>query len=222
MRTVAIMQPAYLPWQGYLDMIDQADLFVLLDTVAVSRQSWQTRNRILDRSGNVVWLPIPVKAKMGQRLDTVEMTESVRWRRKHAKTIALLGPHVFPELLGLYEQEDAELLVDFTTQTLVTLTMLLGITTPMVRASDLDLPETQDPDSRISDIFYSTNATQLLNTQGARAYPVPLKWHQYEPKPYVQNGAGFVPYMSVVDCLARHGPEATMDVIRAGRALSVR
>ena len=56
MTTVCIMQPAYLPWMGYIDMIDQADLFVLLDTVEVSKQSWQTRNRVVNQAGKVQWL----------------------------------------------------------------------------------------------------------------------------------------------------------------------
>ena len=29
--TAAIMQPTYLPWIGYFDLIDSADVFVLLD-----------------------------------------------------------------------------------------------------------------------------------------------------------------------------------------------
>ena len=37
----SIHQPQYLPWLGYLDKIDQADLFILLDTVQFARRSWQ-------------------------------------------------------------------------------------------------------------------------------------------------------------------------------------
>ena len=48
---VCIMQPTYLPWIGYFDLIDQSDVFVVLDTVAFSRQSWQQRNRIATAQG---------------------------------------------------------------------------------------------------------------------------------------------------------------------------
>ena len=42
---VAIMQPTWLPWMGYFDLIDQVDQFVFLDTVQFSKQSWHCRNR---------------------------------------------------------------------------------------------------------------------------------------------------------------------------------
>ena len=48
---LAIMQPTFLPWMGYFGLIEQVDLFLLLDTVQFSKQSWQQRNSISDASG---------------------------------------------------------------------------------------------------------------------------------------------------------------------------
>ena len=42
----AIMQPTYLPWLGYFDLIKQVDIFVLLDNVKLEKRSWHVRNRI--------------------------------------------------------------------------------------------------------------------------------------------------------------------------------
>ena len=58
MRCV-IMQPTYMPWAGYLHLIDQADVFVFLDDVQFEKQSWQNRNRVLVR-GAPHWLTVPV------------------------------------------------------------------------------------------------------------------------------------------------------------------
>src|SRR5581483_975536 len=38
---VAIHQPQFLPWLGYLDKIDRADLFVVLDCVQFKKNEWQ-------------------------------------------------------------------------------------------------------------------------------------------------------------------------------------
>jgi len=59
MTSIAIMQPTFLPWAGYFDLIDQADHFVYLDTVEFSKQSWQQRNRIKSAAGPS-WLSLPV------------------------------------------------------------------------------------------------------------------------------------------------------------------
>ena len=61
-RTIAIMQPTYLPWIGYFDMIDQSDEFVFLDSVQFNKRSWQQRNRI-KAPEHVMWLTVPVFSK---------------------------------------------------------------------------------------------------------------------------------------------------------------
>ena len=60
MKTCVIMQPTYLPWLGYFDLIRNADVFVILDHVQFSKQSWQQRNRVRDKRGEVM-LTVPVK-----------------------------------------------------------------------------------------------------------------------------------------------------------------
>ena len=46
----AIMQPTFLPWCGYFDLMDEVDVFVFLDDVQFDYRSWQHRNKIKDVS----------------------------------------------------------------------------------------------------------------------------------------------------------------------------
>src|SRR3990167_7847459 len=48
---IAINQPAYLPWPGYLDRIANADLFVVMDDTQFERGSLVNRNKIRDQHG---------------------------------------------------------------------------------------------------------------------------------------------------------------------------
>ncbi len=93
MTTVAIMQPTYLGWLGYFDMIDQADTFILLDNVAISKKSWQTRNRILARDDRVQWLSVPTHAHQGQPLNEVEVVKTEAWQLKHIRAIEAAYQH---------------------------------------------------------------------------------------------------------------------------------
>src|SRR4030095_1673934 len=43
---VAIHQPHYLPWLGYLHRMAQVDLFIVLDHVQFERRNYQNRSQI--------------------------------------------------------------------------------------------------------------------------------------------------------------------------------
>src|SRR3954469_24808552 len=60
---VAIHQPSYLPWLGYLDRMARADVFVLLDHVQFERGNFQNRTMIRMNGGGGAakrWLTVPV------------------------------------------------------------------------------------------------------------------------------------------------------------------
>jgi hypothetical protein len=61
---VAVHQPQYLPWLGYLAKWAAADVFVFLDTVQYEKNGWQNRNRIRTADG-AHWLTVPVHARLG-------------------------------------------------------------------------------------------------------------------------------------------------------------
>src|SRR5690242_1978323 len=80
------MQPTYLPWIGYFDLMDQVDVFVLLDTVQFVRQSWQNRNRIRTAQG-VRWLTVPVEHAFGSEIGAIRVRDDMPWRRDHFETL---------------------------------------------------------------------------------------------------------------------------------------
>ena len=104
MRKILITQPTFLPWLGYFDLIDQADVLVFLDDVQLDKRSWQTRNRILSSNGNTM-LSIPIK-KTAQRekivIKDAKVENSFNWQKKHLSSIkhsyakTPFFDHIFP------------------------------------------------------------------------------------------------------------------------------
>jgi hypothetical protein len=43
---VAIVQPNYIPWKGYFDLIHDVDVFVVADDFQYTVRDWRNRNRI--------------------------------------------------------------------------------------------------------------------------------------------------------------------------------
>src|SRR5688572_17153584 len=56
---VAIHQPHFLPWLGYLHRMAQVDAFVLLDHVQFERRNYQNRTMIR-LEDEARWLTVPV------------------------------------------------------------------------------------------------------------------------------------------------------------------
>ena len=59
-RKCVIMQPTYLPWLGFFELLSQADVFVIYDDVQFIRSSYHQRNRIKTANG-VTELTIPIQ-----------------------------------------------------------------------------------------------------------------------------------------------------------------
>src|SRR5918992_3941753 len=57
---VAIHQPHYLAWLGYLHRMAQADLFIVLDHVQFERRNYQNRG-LVRLDGRAHWLTVPVQ-----------------------------------------------------------------------------------------------------------------------------------------------------------------
>ncbi|MFM2393544.1 MAG: hypothetical protein RLZZ546_1526, partial [Bacteroidota bacterium] len=113
-----IMQPHYLPWLGYFELISKADIFVFYDHVQFEKQSWQQRNRILSIQGQILMLTIPVKKETGlaRKINEVSIDLSSNTLDKHLSSIKMNYSKcdyfdvIFPELEEIYKRKIGKLL----------------------------------------------------------------------------------------------------------------
>jgi len=232
------MQPTYLPWLGYFDLMDQADVFVFLDNVQFARRSWQQRNRIRGPKG-LQWLSVPVK-KRGRYHRDIRSTKIVkdgRFPTKHLRALEYSykgAPHFkdyFPgirDILMFY----SESLADTNTRLVFNLVDALGIEfgegEKWKLASELE-PEGKRSDL-LADICRKVGADTYLSPTGAMIYliherepfekaGVSVRIHQYVHPTYRQQWEPFLPHASTVDLLFNEGPRS-LEIIRSGRRKS--
>lgn len=216
---VTIHQPQFLPWLGYLDKIDQADVFVVLDTVQYKKNEWQNRNRIRTAQG-WQWLTVPVHYSFGQRINEVRIDETSDWRARHLRALVLsYGKAPYHQryaegLRSLYARSSDQL----ARVNLATIRWLLegfGITTPLRLASEMTLRE--EPTDRLIDICRVVGATRYLAGAGAQAYldvarfeasGVELEIQEFHHPTYPQCYAPFVSGLSAIDLLLNCGDQA--------------
>lgn len=228
---MAINQPAYLPWIGYFDLIDQVDLFVVLDNVQFEKQSWQQRNRIKTPNG-LQWLTVPVKfrGRLGQLIKDVEIRDS-EFVVNHLRGIELAyrrSPYFhryFPPLKRRFHGMSGGLLVDLNLTLLYWLMECLGIRTPMVKASTLE--QSGKRTELLGNICAVAGAKQYISPLGSAAYLLPeqgilqsrgveVLFQNYEHPVYRQMFPPFEPFASVIDLLFNEG-DAALEILRSGR-----
>jgi hypothetical protein len=228
---VAICQPAYLPWAGYFDLMDQVDVFVLLDDVQFEKQSWQQRNRIKSPTG-LQWLTVPVmfRGRFGQPIMDVEIRDAEFWRN-HTRAIELNYGRArcfraySEELRSHLECAPGARLADLNIRVIDYLMRKLGIQTRLVRSSELQQPGKRT--ERLANICSSLGATTYLSPLGSADYLLAEKdillssgievlFHNYQHPEYQQLFPPFVPYASAIDLLLNEGKDS-LEIIRRGR-----
>ncbi len=216
---VTIHQPQFLPWLGYLDKIDQADLFIVLATVQFKKNEWQNRNRIRTATG-WQWVTVPVLQHFGQRIDDVRINSTAAWRTQHLRALdmhyarAPYRDRYLPELCDLYERSWVKLF-DLNLAVILWLLNAYGITTPVRCASEWTVRE--EPTDRLVDLCRAVGATQYLTGPGAEGYMdtprleasgVRLEMQAFQHPTYRQTYEPFEPNLSAIDLLLMQGPEA--------------
>ena len=210
---IAINQPAFMPWPGYLDRIARVDQFVIMDAVQFERGSFINRNRIKTQHG-ARWLTVPVKLKghMNSRICDTRIDNSKLWAQNHAKQI-LYAYHRAPRfgenapfLEGLYAKDQGTI-SDLCVNWLVDFWMVqYGIETPiclMPRAFRYPGKTEQ-----IIEICQSFEADEYLAGPLSRGYleldkmekaGIAVEFHDYIPPVYPQLWGEFIPGLSILD-----------------------
>lgn len=231
-KTIAIMQPTYLPWLGYFDLIDAVDVFVLLDNVQFEKQTWQQRNQLRTHKG-LEWITAPVfiKGRFGQPIKDVKLKDTF-FVNKHLKQIAHNYQKAkefnryFEEFSTVFSQAASNgLLCHLNVELIKWLCSKFEITTPLVMASDLNIQGKRS--ELIVGIMNALDSTAYVSPRGSadyitQDYPIferngiSVLYHSYRHPEYSQTYKPFVPFACALDVLFNEG-ERSKEIINSGR-----
>ena len=227
MTKVAIMQPTFLPWLGYFAMIDDVDVFVFLDDVQFSKQSWQNRNRIKSAQGKLI-LTVSCKRKKAPicstQIDNPKFYRRLMRSIEHSYASTPFKKIVITVLEKVFSQNHTTL--GILNSTLVNeISKLLEIQTHCFSASELGVPVVER-NLRLLRICEITGANTYLSTPRSLDY-----WHQHNPfessrtnlrffslkhPEYPQLYGSFEPKLSIIDAIANVGTEDTLQLLHSG------
>src|SRR5687768_9677245 len=222
---VAIHQPHFIPWLGYLHRMAQVDLFILLDHVQFERRNYQNRSQIRV-DGEARWLTVPVEQhSQKERIadKRVDNRDAARpWGRSHFATLR----HAYREARGLASYAPAlkkildqrwERLLDLDAAMLAFLMDAFSLRTQVVRSSALEVEGAKS--DLILNLCRAVRADALLTGfGGSRGYldeaafarhGIAIRQHEFRHPTYPQCGAApFIAGLASVDLLFNAGPQS--------------
>ena len=222
---IAIHQPHYVPWLGYLDRMAKADLFIILDHVQFERRNFQNRTTIrLEGQPKLLTVPVvQVSQKetiLEKRVDNSE-DGGRDWGPTHFKTLkyayrkapffAQYAPRLEEILTARWDK-----LVDLDLAMVGFVREAFGITTPIQRSSELTVSGARSELLLNLCKQFGPGSVFLGGLGGSRRYldhdafareGVGVQWQQFEHPVYPQCGEGeFTPGLMSLDLLFNCGP----------------
>jgi hypothetical protein len=224
---VAIHQPHYLPWLGYLAKWAAADVLVFLDTVQYEKNGWQNRNRIKTAAGPR-WLTVPVRARRGTPIAEVMVDGSQPWPARHVRAIEeayAAAPHLarHREALHCFYATPWERLAPLAAASAEWLARAVGVATPACLASTLGVTAS-DPTERLIALCKAVGGDTYLAGRDGASYMsagrfetagIRVLYQDYVHPAYAQLRGEFAPNLSGLDLLLTHGDDA-LAILRSG------
>jgi hypothetical protein len=220
-KKVAILQSNYIPWKGYFDLINMADLFIFHDDLQYTKGDWRNRNLIKTPNG-VQWLTIPCGTNEHRLICEVELADH-SWQSKHWSVIKANYEQTeyfkryrpfFEEIyLGNKWRNLSEM-----NQAIVTRISreLLGVKTGFEDSRRYSL--TQRKAERVKELLIKCKADEYISGPAAKDYlseeylteaGIKLTWMNYEGYPeYPQLHPPFTHQVSIIDLIFNTGEQA--------------
>jgi Ni,Fe-hydrogenase I large subunit len=145
--TVAIHQPHYFPWLGYLAKMAEADLFVMLDDVQMNESSPIRRNNFLETNGKTTQLAVSIDRSEMKPIKVTQINYRSKWNLKHMNFLLTnykkhkYFNQTWPHIENIFNGE-SENILDLDMKTVLAMRNLFYIKTPLIYQSDLNYDRT--------------------------------------------------------------------------------
>ncbi|MFT5836435.1 MAG: hypothetical protein ACI9RG_001341 [Sulfurimonas sp.] len=230
------MQPTFNPWIGYFDFMDYVDKFIFLDTVQLSKRSWQTRNKL--KVGNQEKLfTIPILKTDTRDALTIEeakisyeqydfrdkLYSLIKQNYKEAKYFQEVDP--FLKDLIFFKTDSLSI---YNINLITNIAKKIGIQTEIITLSTTPYCSDKTKGELILDICDYSKCTTYISPIGSKNYleelgskfsdsSIKLLYQNYSHPSYEQLGETFLAYIGIVDLLYNNGFKDALSIIKRGR-----
>jgi hypothetical protein len=227
---VGIMQPYFFPYIGYFQLIKSVDEFIIYDNIQYTKKGWINRNRILS-NGQDKLITLPIK-KDSDYLNVMNRKLSESWGKDRIKMLNGINTSYhkapfFKETYNLIQEcllDNEENLFTFILNSLTRINAYIGVTTPMILSSTLDIDHSLKSQDKVLAICEAKNATTYINAIGGielynkdefEKHNIHLNFIKSGPINYKQFNNEFVPWLSIVDVMMFNSKETIQEYLNS-------
>ncbi len=216
------MQPYFMPYIGYFQLINSVDEFVVYDNIEFTKKGWINRNRILvNGTDHVITLPLKKDSDYlninGRKLsstwinDKRKMLNKIRESYRKAPYFEI----VFQIVEGciLIEEDN---LFNFIYNSLEKICEYLAINTKFRISSNVGVDPSLKAEKKVIEICKLLKATNYINPIGGlelyskdefKNEGIELKFLKSSDLSYKQFDVNFVPWLSIIDVMMFNSKE---------------
>ncbi len=219
---IALMQPYFLPYLGYFQLIYAADKFIFFDDTGFIKKGWIHRNNILlNRKRHRFTIPIQHISSFTPIRETLISEKPLFWNQKLIKTFRyayskapyfdVVFPQVEPILRGAIKRPIADVAIDSVQMVLT----YLGIEKTLLRSGERYENHTIKLSERVVDICQKEGAFGYINAIGGLHFfdtkyfeesLIKLQFLKPNLRQYTQSTPKFIAGLSILDVLMYNEP----------------
>ncbi len=211
---IAIMQPYFLPYIGYFQLVGSVDLFIVYDNIKYTKKGWINRNRFL-RDGTDCIFTVPLR-KDSDLLDVRDRAVAPGFDRdklvnqlREAYRRAPNYGHAFPSI-ERWIRSPRENLFEYIRDSIDGVCKYIGIGTRIVPSSSFSIDPSLKAEDRVLALCSAAGASVYVNAIGGQSlysresfggHGIQLQFLKTNTIEYPQFGNPFVPSLSIIDVM---------------------
>ncbi len=189
---LGIMQPYFMPYIGYWQMMNVVDKYVIYDDVNYKKGSWSNRNRILMKGKEEGWayISLPLnKASQNKKYNETFISDDKKMIEKLLKSIysSYCKAPFFKAVFNIVEDilyNDEKQLARFLKYSFEKVNKYIGIETELIMSSDIKKNNELKLEKKIIHICEVMKADQYYSAMGG--------WDLYSKEEFAEHGIEFI------------------------------
>ena len=226
------MQPYFLPYVGYFQLISSVDQFVIYDNIKYTKKGWINRNRFLQNNEAAIFtLPLENDSDSKNICQRSLATDFNKTKLLNVLIEAYRKSQYFDQTFPLIQriiQFSERNLFSYLQNSISLICDHLCINTKILKSSEIAIDHQLRSQEKVIALCGALGATTYVNAiNGLNLYSknefevfnIDLLFINTLPFEYPQNGGLFVPHLSIIDVLMFNDLENVKGQINGGYTL---